>query len=87
MDSGKISLIRCLLVDEWEDDGQKMTSLTSYFPPFVSDLVDDSDEPVHSLMVDSHCWTLAWRPNGKTEDVDGGIDAARKSKENLTIAW
>ena len=47
----------------------------------------DSDEPVHSLEVDSDCWSLAWRPNGKTEDVDGGIDAARKSKENLTIAW
>ena len=47
----------------------------------------DSDEPVHSLKVDSECWSLAWRPKGKTEDVDGGIDAARKSKENLTIAW
>ena len=49
----------------------------------------DSDEPVHSLQVDSECYCLAWRPNGKrkTEDVDGRIDAARKLKENLTIAW
>ena len=35
-----ISFIRCQLVDEWEDDGQEKTSLISYFPPFVSDLVD-----------------------------------------------
>ena len=40
MDEGKISFIRCQLVDEWEDDGQEKTSLISYFPPFVSDLVD-----------------------------------------------
>ena len=40
MDKGKISFIRCQLVDEWEDDGQEMTSLISYFPPFVADLVD-----------------------------------------------
>ena len=40
MDQGKISFIRCQLVDEWEDDGQEMTSLISYFPPFVADLVD-----------------------------------------------
>ena len=47
----------------------------------------DSDEPVHSLEVDSRCYCLTWRPNGKTDDVDGGIDAARKLKENLSIAW
>ena len=40
MDQGKISFIRCQLVDEWEDDGQEMTSLISKFPPFVADLVD-----------------------------------------------
>ena len=54
----------------------------------------DNDEPVYTLEVYPEkmvtakgCLSLAWRPNGKTEDVDGGIDAARKSKENLTIAW
>ena len=49
----------------------------------------DSDKPVHSLKVDSYCWSLAsWRPNGKTNDVDGGMmTAARKSKENFTIVW
>ena len=46
-----------------------------------------SDAPVHSFKVDSYCESLAWRPKAKTEDVDGGIAAARKSKENLTIAW
>ena len=51
----------------------------------------DSDDvkTVHSFKVDSRCCRLVWRPNGKrkTEDVDGGIAAARKLKENLTIAW
>ena len=47
----------------------------------------DSDEPVHSLKVDSGCASLTWRPDGKTDDVDGGSAAAMKSKGNLTIAW
>ena len=47
----------------------------------------DSDEPVHSFKVDFYCKCLGWRPNGKTEDFHGEIDAARKSKKNFTIAW
>ena len=49
----------------------------------------DSVKPVHSLEVKPNCLSLAWRPNGKRkrEDVDRGIAAARKSKENLAIAW
>ena len=43
----------------------------------------DSDEPVHSFKVDSYCECLVWRPNGKTEDVDGGSPAAMKSKGKL----
>ena len=71
----------------WEEDGHDMTSLIRRFLPLQIWSMD-SDEPVHSLEVDGlSCWSLTWRPNGKTEDVDGGIDAARKSKENLTIAW
>ena len=66
--------------------GQEMTSLISYFPLFSSLFQIwsmDSDEPVHSLEVDySNCESLAWRPNGKTEDVDGGI-AAR----DMTVYW
>ena len=43
----------------------------------------DSDQPVHSLEVDGFCFSLAWRPNGKTDD----IAFARKLNENLAIAW
>ena len=89
MDQGIISLPRCSLVSAWKDDGQEKTALISHFPFFLSLQIwsMDSDEPVHSLEADSRCWCLAWRPNGKKDDVDGGISAARKSKNNLTIAW
>ena len=45
----------------------------------------DSVKPVHSLEVKPNCCCLAWRPNGKTDDVDGEIATARKSKGNSTI--
>ena len=86
MDHGIISFIRCQLVDEWEEDGTRDDVLSRHHFVSLQIWSMDSDEPVHSFK-DSVCWSLAWRPNGKTEDVDGGIDAARKSKENLTIAW
>ena len=70
----------------WEEDGHEMTSLIRRFLPLQIWSMD-TDEPVHSLKVDPNCKCFAWRPNGKTDDVDGEIAAARKSKENLTIAW
>ena len=84
MDSGIISLIRGRM-------GRRRPREGVIDPPiFLLPLQIwsmDSDEPVHSLKVDPDSRSLAWRPKAKTEDVDGGIDAARKSKENLTIAW
>ena len=84
MDSGIISLIRGRM-------GRRRPREGVIDPPiFLLPLQIwsmDSDEPVHSLKVDPDSRSLAWRPKTKTEDVDGGIDAARKSKENLTIAW
>jgi hypothetical protein len=48
----------------------------------------DSDQPIriHSTKVDDICWSLAWRPNGKSTD-DEGVDAARKSANNFILAW
>ena len=43
----------------------------------------DSDEPVHSLKVDSACCSLVCHPIGKTGDVMG---ATTPSNESL-IAW
>ena len=45
----------------------------------------ESDEPIHSCKVRPSCCCLAWRPNWETDD--GGIAAARESKNNFTIAW
>ena len=92
MDQGIISLP---LGTDWsvqadgEDYGQETTSLVPHFLlfPFVQIWSMDSDRPVHSLKVNCQCMCLAWRPNRKTDDVDGGIAAARKSKDTMTIAW
>ena len=48
----------------------------------------DSDEPVYSMsmQVGSSFNCFAWRPNGKKDD-DEDLEAARKSKDNFTIAW
>ena len=75
--------------------GRQGTRDDVIYPPILPPLQIwsmDSDEPVHSLQVNqTGCWFpfsgFACRPNGKTEDVDGGIAAARKLKKNLTIAW
>ena len=41
--------------------------------------------PVYSLLVVRACVSLTWPPNEKTDN--GGVDAARKSENNLNIAW
>ncbi len=46
----------------------------------------DSNQPVYTLQAHSDCRRFAWRPNVKT-DNEGGIAAARKDKENFTLAW
>ena len=40
MDKGKISFIRCQLVDEWEEDGTRDDVILFFFLKFVADLVD-----------------------------------------------
>ena len=60
------------------EDNRQDTSLIPHFLVFLLLQIwsRDSDEPVHSLKINRQCRCLAWLPNGKTDDVDGGIDAA-----------
>lgn len=61
-------------------------SLVRFFHFILQIWSMDSDQPVHTLKVNSVCLSLAWRTNGKT-DSGGGIDAARKKKDNFIISW
>ena len=63
-------------------DQQQITSLIPHSPLSLQiwSIGSDTVENVHNLKVDS-CMYLAWRPKGKTDDVDRGIANTRESKK------